>query len=333
MNNELIKTSYSNEEIVFKIENGISFVRIDEVAKFCGWSYTKEDRGDKEFIRWNTVNKFATELGLSHEVATGDFIPEFIMYALVGKAKNDKATQFMLWVGQVLTEIRKTGKYDTIEHEIMKIEDEKERQLTLAVYKLKELLKIDKDELTALRLENKEHALESYKQNKKLKELEMKVEDASSKVNDMNDKISKATVLREGDMGAEAIAKKFNVFSTTGKPHNRFADNMARVLGFYVNPEGNSGLQNDYISVNLTTRGGITVSTLKYSKLAYEEMKKYINENGLHIENPATYYKRKCKGGNVGDFNFGRIIFDEIEECIKINKITYDLYNSSEYEE
>ena len=39
--------------------------------------------------------------------------------------KNNKARDFMLWVGQVLTEIRSTGKYDTIEHEIMKIKDEK----------------------------------------------------------------------------------------------------------------------------------------------------------------------------------------------------------------
>ena len=46
-----------------------------------------------------------------------------------------------------------------------------------------------------------------------------------------------------------------------------------------------------------------------------------------------VYYKRKCKGGNVGDFNYGKIIFDETEESIKINKITYDLYSENETEE
>jgi hypothetical protein len=67
--------------------------------------------------------------------------------------------------------------------------------------------------------------------------------------------------------------------------------------------------------------------TIKYSKKAFEEMEEYINNDNLEFENPPTYYKRKCKGGNVGDFNYGKIIFDEIDETIKINKVTYKLYN------
>ena len=102
-------------------------------------------------------------------MAKGDFIPEYIMYALIGKAKNEKATQFMLWVGQVLTEIRATGKYDNKEHEIMQIEDEEERRLTLAVHRLQQVYEIDKDEFTALRLENKQLQLDRYKDSKKRK--------------------------------------------------------------------------------------------------------------------------------------------------------------------
>ncbi|APF21446.1 hypothetical protein [Clostridium butyricum] len=113
MENELIIKTYENSEIQFKTINDESYVKIDEVAKFCGWTYTKEDRPGKVFIRWNTVNKFIKELGLSQEVATGEFIPEYIMYPLIGKANNNKATSFMLWVGKVLTEIRKTGEYKT----------------------------------------------------------------------------------------------------------------------------------------------------------------------------------------------------------------------------
>ena len=326
MNNELIKTNYNGEEIVFKIENGISYVRIDEVAKFCGWTQIKNE---KEYIKWERVNEKLIVLN-SPTLGKGDFIPENIMYPLVGMAdmtKNNKARDFMLWVGKVLTEIRTTGKYDTIEHEIMKIKDEEERKLTLAVYKLEELYKIDNDELTALRLENKKNKLDTYKQNKKIIEIENKVEDYSKKVDETNNKIAKTTVLREGDMSAEIIAKKFNIFSTSGKPHNKFAEKLAKVLGFYINPEGNSGYSDDYISINLTTRGGTTVPTIKYSKLAFEEMKKYIDENGLHIEEPPVYYKRKCKNGNVGDFNYSRIIFDEIEDSIKINKVTYNVYS------
>ena len=323
MENNLIKTNYNNEEVVFKVENGVSYVRIDEVAKFCNFG---ELKNEKFYPKWSRINDYLLDLNFSTEVAKGDFIPEYIMYALIGKAKNEKATQFMLWVGQVLTEIRATGKYDNKEHEIMQIEDEEERKLTLAVYRLQQVYEIDKDEFTALRLENKQLQLDRYKDSKKLKQIE-------DTVTDIDNKIKKATVLREGDMSAEIIAKKFNIFSTTGKPHNRFADNMAKVLGFYINPEGNIGYSDDYISIGLTSRGGITIPTLKYSELAFKEMEKYINDNGLHIEQPPAYYKRKCKGGNVGDFNYGKIIFDETEESIKINKLTYDLYSANETEE
>ena len=323
MENNLIKTNYNNEEVVFKVENGVSYVRVDEVAKFCNFG---ELKNEKFYPKWSRINDYLLDLNFSTEVAKGDFIPEYIMYALIGKAKNEKATQFMLWVGQVLTEIRATGKYDNKEHEIMQIEDEEERRLTLAVYRLQQVYEIDKDEFTALRLENKQLQLDRYKDSKKLKQIE-------TTVSDIDNKIKKATVLREGDMSAEIIAKKFNIFSTTGKPHNRFADNMAKVLGFYINPEGNIGYSDDYISIGLTSRGGITIPTLKYSELAFKEMEQYINDNGLHIEQPPVYYKRNCKSGSIGDFNYGRIIFDEIEESIKINKITYDLYSENETEE
>lgn len=62
-------------------------------------------------------------------------------------------------------------------------------------------------------------------------------------------------------------------------------------------------------------------------------MEKYIEENGLHIENPPTTYKRNCKGGKVGDFKNSRIIFDEIEESININKTTYNIYNEEPFNE
>ena len=323
MKNNLIKTNYNNEEVVFKVENGVSYVRIDEVAKFCNFG---ELKNEKFYPKWSRINDYLLDLNFSTEVAKGDFIPEYIMYALIGKAKNEKATQFMLWVGQVLTEIRATGKYDNKEHEIMQIEDEEERRLTLAVHRLQQVYEIDKDEFTALRLENKQLQLDRYKDSKKLKQIE-------TTVSDIDNKIKKATVLRKGDMSAEIIAKKLNIFSTTGKPHNRFADNMAKVLGFYINPQGNIGYSDDYISIGLTSRGGITIPTLKYSELAFKEMEQYINDNGLHIEQPPVYYKRNCKSGCVGDFNYGRIIFDEIEESIKINKITYDLYSQTNYEE
>ena len=99
---------YEGQEIAFREIGGQSEVRIDEVAKFCGW-VTVATSGN-ECIRWNRVNEYLTDLGVSTS-GHGQFIPEYIMYPLIGKANNEKATQFMLWVGKVLVEIRQHGAY------------------------------------------------------------------------------------------------------------------------------------------------------------------------------------------------------------------------------
>ena len=108
MENVLTKV-YEEQEVAFRENNGQSEVRIDEVARFCGW--TEIAKSGNECIKWARVNKHLVDLGASTVVATGDFIPEYIMYPLIGKAKNDRATQFMLWVGKVLVEIRQNGAY------------------------------------------------------------------------------------------------------------------------------------------------------------------------------------------------------------------------------
>jgi prophage antirepressor-like protein len=106
--NELTRM-YENQEVAFRENNGQSEVRIDEVAKFCGW--TEIAKSGNEVIKWTRVNKYLSDLGSSTLVSTGNFIPEYIMYPLIGKAKNDRATKFMLWVGKVLVEIRQNGAY------------------------------------------------------------------------------------------------------------------------------------------------------------------------------------------------------------------------------
>jgi prophage antirepressor-like protein len=108
-NNELITKEFNGENVGFRLgENGQSEVRINEVAKFCGW--VKTASSGNEVVRWSRVNGFLKELSCP-QVVTGDFIPEYIMYPLIGKAKNEQATQFMLWVGKVLTEIRQNGAF------------------------------------------------------------------------------------------------------------------------------------------------------------------------------------------------------------------------------
>lgn len=87
-------------------ENGLSEVRINEVAKFCG--FTTVATSGNECVRWNRINEHLKNMGCA-EVHNGDFIPEYIMYRLIGKANNPKADAFMNWVGKTLVELRTKG--------------------------------------------------------------------------------------------------------------------------------------------------------------------------------------------------------------------------------
>lgn len=110
-NLRMLTKLYEGEEVVFRNNpTGISEVCIDNVAKFCGWEKTEIKNG-KEYksLRMSTINGFLKELGFDNKLAKGDFIPERIMYPLIGKAKNERATKFMIWVGEVLEQLRKTG--------------------------------------------------------------------------------------------------------------------------------------------------------------------------------------------------------------------------------
>lgn len=106
---QLLTEKFEGQNITFRLTENTSEVMIDDVARFCGWNKVETRSGRKtESIRWKRVNEYLTELGVP-TCGHGDFIPEYIMYALIGKAKNEKATKFMLWVGQVLTQLRQKG--------------------------------------------------------------------------------------------------------------------------------------------------------------------------------------------------------------------------------
>lgn len=284
----------------------------------------KVDDEEKEIIRIGTLNN----------TYSAWFLTEDGLYEVLMQSRKPIAKQFKKEVKKILKELRNTGKVDLIENKIQFIDDEKEKQLTKELYKLQETLEVmPNDMFMMVKVENKKNELNNYIQERNLKETRKRLDEVNDRVNEINNKIEKTTVLREGDMTAEVIARKLSIFSTSNKPHNKFAEKMLKVIGHGINPEGNAGYQDKYISINNTTRGGITVPTIMYSKECLEEFKKYIEENGLHIEQPPKYYQRNCKNGNKGDFKSGKIIFDEIEESIKINETTYNLYtnNSEDY--
>jgi hypothetical protein len=212
-------------------------------------------------------------------------------------------------------QLQRTGSFDIVKHEISKIEDEKEKSLRMKIKMYEDILKVDPSDLVAInQLNHFKLELSQYLHSKELQKVR-------NEVKQIEDRLAKTTVLREGDMSPEAVAKKFNVFSTSNRPHNLFAENIARDLGIYIDPQGNAGYQDEYISINLTDKGGQTVPEVKYSKKAIELMEKHINENGLQLGEP-EYFK---KGSRKGQFNFAYMYFENGRR-IKVNEATYNLY-------
>lgn len=116
MNNEL--QIFSNSELGVEVriitnDDGSISLNAEDTAKGFGWTYKRADRGNKEFIRWNTINEYLKELGMSQEVATDDYIPESLFYMLGMKASNETAKKYQRWLAiDVIPSIRKTGTYN-----------------------------------------------------------------------------------------------------------------------------------------------------------------------------------------------------------------------------
>ena len=105
-NEQIITKEFNGVDVAFKNIEGESYVRIDEVAKFCGFG---EFKNEKFYPKWKRINSYLSDLGVSTQVAKGDFIKEQIMYMLIAKANNPKALEFMTWVADILVQLRKTG--------------------------------------------------------------------------------------------------------------------------------------------------------------------------------------------------------------------------------
>ncbi|MDA7028649.1 ORF6C domain-containing protein [Bacillus sp. CLL-7-23] len=102
--------TFKNEifEVAAKVENDQILFDVEKVSRSLGF---KQIKNKKEYIRWETVNRYLNKY-LSQDVGKGDFIPEPLVYKLAFKAKNEVAEQFQDWLAiEVIPTIRKTGQY------------------------------------------------------------------------------------------------------------------------------------------------------------------------------------------------------------------------------
>lgn len=90
-------------------KNGTAYLKLETVARGLGFVDTSKGT---EYVRWNTVRQYLSEIGFSQEVAKTDFIPENIFYRLAMKAKNEAAEKFQALVAdEIIPSIRKNGGY------------------------------------------------------------------------------------------------------------------------------------------------------------------------------------------------------------------------------
>ena len=96
-------------------KNGTAYLKLETVAR--GLGFTEIAASGNECVRWRTVRKYISELGIATSCdgkELPDFIPENIFYRLAMKAKNEVAEKFQAKVAdEIIPSIRKHGIYAT----------------------------------------------------------------------------------------------------------------------------------------------------------------------------------------------------------------------------
>lgn len=97
------------------------------------------------------------------------FITEDGVFDLIYNSKLPEAKKFKKKVRNIVKQVQQTGKYDAIENKIQQIKDETERKLTMSLYGLEQVLKVNpNDMLTVINYNQTKSELENYKQQKQL---------------------------------------------------------------------------------------------------------------------------------------------------------------------
>ena len=98
-------------------KDGTAYLKLETVAR--GLGFTTVATSGNEVVRWNTVHKYLTDLGVAtscngtnYREMCPEFIPENIFYRLAMKAKNEAAEKFQAKVAdEIIPSIRRTGGY------------------------------------------------------------------------------------------------------------------------------------------------------------------------------------------------------------------------------
>lgn len=92
-------------------KDGTAYLNLEAVARGLGFTRVKNDT---EYVMWDRVDKYLSEIGFHTCVERPEFIPENIFYRLAMKAKNEAAEKFQAKIAdEVIPSIRRHGMYAT----------------------------------------------------------------------------------------------------------------------------------------------------------------------------------------------------------------------------
>jgi len=153
-------------------KDGIAYLKLETVAR--GLGFTTVAASGNEVIRWNTVHKYLSDLGVAtscngsnYRECCPDFIPENIFYRLAMKAKNAVAEVFQAKIAdEVIPSIRKHGAYMT--------PDTLDKMITSPEFGIKLLtaLKEEQEKRKALEMQNTALSAENEAQRQVIADFE-----------------------------------------------------------------------------------------------------------------------------------------------------------------
>ena len=191
MSNELIVFEGINIEFVTKEDvnfefNGTALFHGNQTAGALGYKDTNDavnNHVEDENKYLVTKEKLKGDIPLSLGQRGNWFIDEDGVIDMTYKSKLPQATDFRKKVREVIKQVQATGRYDAVENKLMEVEDTREKQLKLKVYKLEQLLEIDpSDRFTQILLNDAQKDLAMHQQQLALDEVKTTVQTLTEKV-------------------------------------------------------------------------------------------------------------------------------------------------------
>lgn len=170
----------TKEDVNFEFNGDVIFngIQTTEILGYANPAKAIIDHVEEEFKHLVTKEKLVSNLEMSLGQRGSWYIEEDGIIDLTYKSKLPQAEKFRKIVRTIIKQVQTTGRYDATENKIMEVEDSREKQLRLKLYKIQQVLEIDPDDrFMQIQLKDAEKELQLYQHTVEIEQvkLEMKV--------------------------------------------------------------------------------------------------------------------------------------------------------------